>query len=123
MGGHWQIFGLLPMDRVEPTPYQRDLSPTHVKRLTEVVRKIDRFVDPITRARISLDTDITVPAVNHELFDSASPLPLDAAVVEIKGRGSDMPRVLRHLTTLGGRKTSFSKYLACYHHVVNGVGR
>jgi len=47
VGGHWQIFGLLPMDRVEPTPYQRDLSPTHVKRLTEVVRKIDRFVDPI----------------------------------------------------------------------------
>lgn len=83
----------------------------------------DRFVDPITRTRISLDTDITVPAVNHELFDSASPLPLDVAVVEIKGQGSDVPRVLRHLMTLGGRKTSFSKYLACYHHVVNGVDR
>jgi ParB family transcriptional regulator, chromosome partitioning protein len=32
---------------VEPTPYQRDLSPAHVKRLQEVVKKIDRFVDPI----------------------------------------------------------------------------
>jgi ParB family chromosome partitioning protein len=47
VGEHWQLFCLLPLDRVEPTPYQRDLSPTHVKRLTEVVRKIDRFVDPI----------------------------------------------------------------------------
>jgi len=47
VGEHWQIFCLLPMDRVEPTPYQRDLSPTHVKRLYEVVKKIDRFVDPI----------------------------------------------------------------------------
>jgi ParB family chromosome partitioning protein len=47
VGEHWQVFCLLPMDRVEPTPYQRDLSPTHVKRLTEVIRKIDRFVDPI----------------------------------------------------------------------------
>src|SRR5262245_51516152 len=47
VGGHWQIFCLLPLERVEPTPYQRDLSPTHVKRLQEVVRKIDRFVDPI----------------------------------------------------------------------------
>lgn len=47
VGEHWQIFCLLPMDRVEPTPYQRDLSPTHVKRLQEVVKKIDRFVDPI----------------------------------------------------------------------------
>jgi ParB family transcriptional regulator, chromosome partitioning protein len=47
VGDHWQIFCLLPMAKVEPTPYQRDLSPTHVKRLTEVVKKIDRFVDPI----------------------------------------------------------------------------
>jgi ParB family chromosome partitioning protein len=47
VGGHWQVFGLLPLAAVVPTPYQRDLSPTHAKRLTEVVRKIDRFVDPI----------------------------------------------------------------------------
>ena len=47
VGGHWQIFCLLPVDRVEPTPYQRDLSPTHVKRLQGVVKKIDRFVDPV----------------------------------------------------------------------------
>src|SRR5512134_1979729 len=47
VGGHWQAFCLLPLDSVAPTPYQRDLSPTHAKRLTEVVRKIDRFLDPI----------------------------------------------------------------------------
>jgi len=47
VGGHWQAFCLLPLEKVAPTPYQRDLSPTHAKRLTDVVRKIDRFVDPI----------------------------------------------------------------------------
>jgi ParB family chromosome partitioning protein len=47
VGGHWQIFALLPREKVEPTPYQRDLSPTHAKRLTDVVKKLDRFVDPI----------------------------------------------------------------------------
>ena len=47
VGDHWHIFCLLPMGKVEPTPYQRDLSPTHAKRLQEVVKKIDRFVDPI----------------------------------------------------------------------------
>jgi ParB family chromosome partitioning protein len=47
IGNHWQLFCLLPVDRVEPTPYQRDLSPTHAKRLQEVIRKLDRFVDPI----------------------------------------------------------------------------
>jgi ParB family chromosome partitioning protein len=48
VGDHWQVFCLLPMDKVEPTPYQRDLSPTHVKRLQDVIKKIDRFVDPVT---------------------------------------------------------------------------
>jgi ParB family chromosome partitioning protein len=47
VGNHWQAFCLLPLLSVAPTPYQRDLSPTHAKRLTDVVRKIDRFVDPI----------------------------------------------------------------------------
>ena len=47
VGGHWQIFALLPIDQVAPTTYQRDLSPTHAKRLQDVVKKIDRFVDPI----------------------------------------------------------------------------
>jgi ParB family chromosome partitioning protein len=47
VGGNWQAFCLLPLAKVAPTPYQRDLSPTHAKRLTEVVKKIGRFVDPI----------------------------------------------------------------------------
>jgi ParB family transcriptional regulator, chromosome partitioning protein len=47
IGDHWQVFCLLPLDKVEATPYQRDLSRAHVKRLQEVVKRIDRFVDPI----------------------------------------------------------------------------
>jgi ParB family chromosome partitioning protein len=47
VGDHWQIFCLLPREKVEPTPYQRDLSPTHAKKLQDVIKKIDRFVDPI----------------------------------------------------------------------------
>jgi ParB family chromosome partitioning protein len=47
VGDHWHIFCLLPLEKVEPTPYQRDLSPTHVKRLLTAIKKLDRFVDPI----------------------------------------------------------------------------
>jgi ParB family transcriptional regulator, chromosome partitioning protein len=47
VGGHWQIFCLLPIARVAPTPYQRDLSPAHAKRLLGAVKRLDRFVDPI----------------------------------------------------------------------------
>jgi ParB family chromosome partitioning protein len=47
VGDHWHVFALLPIDAVAPTPYQRDLSPTHARRLQEMVKKVDRFVDPI----------------------------------------------------------------------------
>jgi ParB family transcriptional regulator, chromosome partitioning protein len=47
VGNNWHLFCLLPTAKVLPTPYQRDLSPTHAKRLQENVRRIGRFVDPI----------------------------------------------------------------------------
>jgi ParB family transcriptional regulator, chromosome partitioning protein len=43
----WHLFALLPLDKVQATPYQRDLSKPHVKRLLEVMKKLGRFVDPI----------------------------------------------------------------------------
>ena len=47
LGSKWQILAALPLDRVEPTPYQRDLSDTHVERLTIAIEKLDRFLDPV----------------------------------------------------------------------------
>jgi ParB family chromosome partitioning protein len=46
-GGHPMIFAALPLARVEPTPFQRDLSDVHHKRLAEVITKTARFLDPI----------------------------------------------------------------------------
>src|SRR5688572_29614557 len=37
VGGHAHVIAALPIDKVAPTPFQRDLSPTHVGRLTEVI--------------------------------------------------------------------------------------
>lgn len=51
VGQAWQVFALLPMEQVKPTPYQRDLSETHAKRLREVIKKLDRFIDPIVAVR------------------------------------------------------------------------
>ncbi|MFQ5876197.1 MAG: chromosome partitioning protein ParB [Acidobacteriota bacterium] len=51
IGGHWQIFALLPRERVRPTPYQRDLSKSHAERLLRVVKKIGRFIDPVVAVR------------------------------------------------------------------------
>ncbi len=47
LGGHPLVLAVLPIGRVEPTPFQRDLSETHHKRLAEVIAKTGRFLDPI----------------------------------------------------------------------------
>lgn len=51
LGGHWQVLAGLPIDRVEPTPFQRDLSETHATRLAEAIEKLGRFLDPVVAVR------------------------------------------------------------------------
>jgi ParB family chromosome partitioning protein len=47
LGGHPTALAVLPIDTVQPTPFQRDLSDTHHKRLADVISKTGRFLDPI----------------------------------------------------------------------------
>ena len=47
LGGHPVFVSILPIDAVEPTPFQRDLSDAHHKRLADVINKTGRFLDPI----------------------------------------------------------------------------
>ena len=66
LGSHWQVLAALPIERVAPTPYQRDLSATHVSRLGDAMEKLDRFVDPIIAVR-SGDGQYWTPNGNHRL--------------------------------------------------------
>ncbi len=50
-GGTSAVLAALPIDRVEPTPYQRDPSDPHVKRLMTVIETLNRFLDPIITVR------------------------------------------------------------------------
>lgn len=47
LGGQWQVLAGLPVAKVEPTPYQRDLSDTHVARLANAIDRLGRYLDPI----------------------------------------------------------------------------
>jgi len=47
LGGHWQLLSALPINRVEPTPFQRDLSEAHVGRVANAIDKLGRFLDPV----------------------------------------------------------------------------
>ena len=64
-GGTSAVLAALPIDRVEPTPYQRDPSQPHVKRLMTVIETLGRFLDPIIAVRRE-DTYWT-PNGNHRL--------------------------------------------------------
>jgi ParB family chromosome partitioning protein len=51
LGGHALLFAALPLDKVAPTPFQRDISDAHVRRLTQAMDKTKRFLDPIIAVR------------------------------------------------------------------------
>jgi len=47
LGGNPVVFAALPIGKVEPTPFQRDLSEAHHKKLAGVMDKTGLFLDPI----------------------------------------------------------------------------
>jgi len=47
LGKHAMLFAVLPVGSVEPTPFQRDVSDMHHKRLADVIDKTGYFLDPI----------------------------------------------------------------------------
>jgi ParB family chromosome partitioning protein len=49
--GHPLLLATLPRDAIEPTPFQRDLSPTHAKRLAQKIEETGSFLDPIIAVR------------------------------------------------------------------------
>jgi ParB family chromosome partitioning protein len=64
-GGTPVILAALPIDQVEPTPFQRDPSEPHVKRLMNVVETLGRFLDPIIAIR--QHESYWTPNGNHRL--------------------------------------------------------
>jgi len=47
LGGNPVVFASLPIGKVEPTPFQRDLSEAHHKKLAGVLDKTGLFLDPV----------------------------------------------------------------------------
>ena len=47
LGKNPLLLAILPLDKVEPTPFQRDVSDMHHKRLADVINKTGLFLDPI----------------------------------------------------------------------------
>jgi ParB family chromosome partitioning protein len=66
LSGSPLLLAALPRDAVEPTPFQRDLSPTHVKRLAQKIAESGAFLDPIIAVR-GRDGGFWTPNGRHRL--------------------------------------------------------
>jgi ParB family chromosome partitioning protein len=67
LGGNALCLVALPVDKIEPTPYQREVSDAHVRRLTVAMDKTKRFLDPLIVVRDDEERRYLTPNGNHRL--------------------------------------------------------
>jgi len=60
------VLAALPLDAIQPTPFQRDLSPTHAKRLAAKIEESGSFLDPLIAVR-GEDGKLWTPNGRHRL--------------------------------------------------------
>jgi ParB family chromosome partitioning protein len=68
--GRWVVLAALPIELVGPTPFQRNLSDMHVRKLELVIGRIGRFLDPIITVRAPKGDQVEkywTPNGNHRL--------------------------------------------------------
>src|SRR5579871_2010056 len=66
LGGRAMLLASLPLNAVQPTPFQRDLSPTHAKRLAQKIDETAAFLDPLIVVR-GEDGRLWTPNGRHRL--------------------------------------------------------
>ena len=66
LSGKPLLLAVLPLDAIAPTPFQRDLSPTHTKRLAQKIEESGSFLDPLIAVR-GADGKLWTPNGRHRL--------------------------------------------------------
>jgi ParB family transcriptional regulator, chromosome partitioning protein len=66
LGGRALLLASLPLSAVQPTPFQRDLSPTHARRLADKIDETAAFLDPLIVVR-GEDGGLWTPNGRHRL--------------------------------------------------------
>ena len=66
LSGRSLLIAALPLTAVEPTPFQRDLSPTHARRLADRIDETGVFLDPLIVVR-GEDGRLWTPNGRHRL--------------------------------------------------------
>jgi ParB family chromosome partitioning protein len=67
LGGQPLLIAVLPIEKVEPTPFQRDVSDAHHKKLADVLDRTGIFLDPIIAITAPKDGLFWTPNGGHRL--------------------------------------------------------
>ena len=118
---HWDLLDprLLPLPlllRDQGILHQESWQPVMLIRYRR-----DRFLEPLTQSRVSLDADISAAAASPRFLSAPDRSPLATAVLEVKGGSDELPAALRPLLALGMHKRSFSKFFAVHAHMTRTV--
>ena len=132
LGGSPLVVAVVPLDVIEPTPFQRDLSDAHHKKLAAVIEKTGTFLDPVISVpapgsgfwtpngrhrleamrRLGAKSITTLIAPNVELAWQILALNTEKAH-NLKERSLEVARIYRGLLEEDGsrKETDFAFYL------------
>jgi ParB family chromosome partitioning protein len=137
--GKWVVFAALPVEKVEPTPYQRDVSEAHVDRLVDAIQRAGVYLDPIIAVRE--DGKYWTPNGGHRLSalkrmgarsvvalvlpDPKAAFKILALNVEkahaLRERALEVIRMVRELAKLGGRESDYVAELEDPAYITLGI--
>jgi hypothetical protein len=80
-----------------------------------------RFVEPLQRVNVCVDSSLAITKVNRQLFPGAPFMRSHPAVIEVKGATTRLPATLTQLLQMGCVRTTFSKYYFCYQQLLTPV--
>ena len=130
LAGKPLLLASLPLDKVDPTPYQRQVSPAHVERLADAITKTGVYLDPIVAFWDSAAGRFHTPNGGHrsEAMRRIGARAVTALVVpdaaiafrilalntekahNLKERSTEVAGMARALLPLGGRETDYAPY-------------
>lgn len=98
LSGRPMLLASLPIESVRPTPFQRDLSPTHTRRLAQKIEESGSFLDPLivvrgvkgeTRPPMPMGAALTRMAASARKLDVDKVREGDVALVAAASGGSE----------------------------------
>ena len=133
LAGRPLLLAALPLDRVDPTPYQRKVSPAHVEKLADAIVKTGVYLDPIVAFRDARAGDggrYHTPNGGHrtEAMRRIGARAVTALLVpdeqiayrilalntekahNLKERAQEVSAMARSLEPLGGRESDYAAY-------------